>query len=254
MMESPRSAEEIRKVELSLEELINKFQSRVHLIREDMQSLIEGLESLRSHIGELRQISNDRTREISDFTNESQSLSQELTEIQSEQVANQAKLDEFKEQISEFQSILTTKKNRLSDLESEEASLVSILKKDDEEFSSLKRKFDEIQPNYESKLKSIQKDYEILESEKDLLSYKYKAIKILSKSYLHTPEVNLVRFLAQKPSATSTLIEIKSALGIDPVSLKSMLEKLAEREVLVFGPTVDTIEIQQKIDLFDQEV
>ncbi|MHA2167356.1 MAG: hypothetical protein ACXAAT_15990, partial [Candidatus Hodarchaeales archaeon] len=63
-MESPRSAEEIRKIELTLEELVNKFQSRVLLIREDMKSLIEGLESLRLHIGELRQTSNDRTREI----------------------------------------------------------------------------------------------------------------------------------------------------------------------------------------------
>ena len=253
-MESPKSAEEIRKIELSLEELVNKFQSRVLLIREDMQSLIDGLEALKTHIGELRQTTNDRTREISDLTNESQSLSQELADIEGEKSTNELKLDRLKEKISEYQSLLTTKKNRLSDLESEQASLESILKKDEGEFISLKKKFDEIQPNYEAKLKSIKEDYNKLESEKDLLNYKYKAIKILSKSYLHTPEVNLVRFLAQKPSSTSTLTEIKSALGIDPTSLNSMLEKLAERKVLVFGPTVDTIEVQQRIDLFDQEV
>jgi chromosome segregation ATPase len=252
-MESPRSAEEIRKIELSLEELVNKFQSRVLLIREDMKSLIEGLESLRLHIGELRQTSNDRTREISDLTNESQSLSQELNDIHGEQVANETKLDQLKEKISEFQSLLTTKKNRLADLESEQASLESILKNDEGEFSSLKTKFDKIQPRYESKLKSINEEVKRLQSEKDLLNYKYKAIRILSKSYLHTPEVNLVRFLAQKPSPNSTLTEIKSALGIDPVSLNTMLEKLAERNVLVFEPTVETIEVLEKIDLFNQE-
>lgn len=252
-MESPRSAEEIRKIELSLEELVNKFQSRVLLIREDMKSLIEGLESLRLHIGELRQTSNDRTREISDLTNESQSLSQELNDIHGEQVANETKVDQLKEKISEFQSLLTTKKNRLADLESEQASLESILKNDEGEFSSFKTKFDKIQPRYESKLKSIDEEVKRLQSEKDLLNYKYKAIRILSKSYLHTPEVNLVRFLAQKPSPNSTLTEIKSALGIDPVSLNTMLEKLAERNVLVFGPTVETIEVLEKIDLFNQE-
>ena len=252
-MESPRSAEEIRKIELSLEELVNKFKSRVLLIREDMKSLIEGLESLRLHIGELRQTSNDRTREISDLTNESQSLSQELNDIHGEQVANETKVDQLKEKISEFQSLLTTKKNRLADLESEQASLESILKNDEGEFSSFKTKFDKIQPRYESKLKSIDEEVKRLQSEKDLLNYKYKAIRILSKSYLHTPEVNLVRFLAQKPSPNSTLTEIKSALGIDQVSLKTMLEKLAERNILVFGPTVETIEILEKIDLFNQE-
>jgi len=252
-MESPRSAEEIRKIELSLEELINKFESRVLLIREDMKSLIEGLESLRLHIGEFRQTSNDRTREISDLTNESQSFSQELNDIHGEQVANETKLDQLKEKISEFQSLLTTKKNRLADLESEQASLESILKNDEGEFSSFKTKFDKIQPRYESKLKSIDEEVKRLQSEKDLLNYKYKAIRILSKSYLHTPEVNLVRFLAQKPSPNSTLTEIKSALGIDPVSLNTMLEKLAERNVLVFGPTVETIEVLEKIDLFNQE-
>ncbi len=253
-MESPRSAEEIRKIELSLEELVNKFQSRVLLIREDMKSLIEGLESLRLHIGELRQTSNDRTREVSDLTNESQSLSQELNDIHGEQVANETKLDQLKEKISEFQSLLTTKKNRLADLESEQASLESILKNDEGEFSSLKTKFDKIQPRYESKLESIDKEVKRLQSEKDLLNYKYKAIRILCKSYLHTPEVNLVRFLAQKPSPNSTLTEIKSALGMDPVSLNTMLEKLAERNVLVFGPTVETIKVLEKIDLFHQEV
>ncbi|MCK4849500.1 MAG: hypothetical protein KAT16_10760 [Candidatus Heimdallarchaeota archaeon] len=253
-MESPRSAEEIRKIELSLEELVNKFQSRVLMIREDMQSLINGLESLRVHIGELRQTSSDRTREISDLTNEFQSLSNELNDIHSEQVANETKLDKLKEKISEFQSLLTTKKNRLSDLESEKASLESILKRDEGEFTSLKSKLDEIQPSYESKLKSIQEDFDQLQSEKDLLNYKYKAIKILSKSYLHTPEVNLVRFLAQKPSPNSTLTEIKSALGIDPVILNSILEKLSARNVLEFDQTVETIEILVKIDLFNQEV
>ena len=253
-MESPRSAEEIRKIELSLEELVNKFQSRVTLIREDMQSLIEGLESLRVHIRELRQTSNDKTRDISDLTNESQSLSYELNDIQGEQGANETKLDRLKDKISEFQSLLTTKKNHLSDLESKKASLESILRRDEGEYESLKGKFDKLQPNYESKLKSIQEDFERLKSEKDLLNYKYKSIRILSKSYLHTPEVNLVRFLAQKPSSNSTLMEIKSALGIDPVTLNSILEKLSARNVLLFDPTVGTIEVQAKIDLFNQEV
>ena len=252
-MEIPRSAEEIRKIELSLEELVNKFQSRVLLIREDMQSLTEGLESLRVNIGELRQTSSDKTREISDLTNESQSLSNELNNIQGEQVANETKLDNHKNKISEFQSLLTTKENRLSDLESEKASLESILKRDDGEFATLKSKLDELQPSYESKLKTIQEDLDRLKFEKDLLKYKYKAIKILSKSYLHTPEVNLVRFLAQKPSPNSTLTEIKSALGIDPVILNSLLQKLSARNVLLFDPTVETIEVQVKIDLFNQE-
>jgi predicted nuclease with TOPRIM domain len=180
-------------------------------------------------------------------------LSQEHNDIHGEQVANETKLDQLKEKISEFQSLLTTKKNRLADLESEQTSLESILKNDESEFSSLKTKFDKIQPRYESKLKSIDEKVKQLQSEKDLLNYKYKAIKILSKSYLHTPEVNLVRFLAQKPSPNSTLTEIKSALGIDPVSLNTILEKLAERNVLAFGPTVETIEVLEKIDLFDQE-
>jgi chromosome segregation ATPase len=254
MMESPRSAEEIRKIELSLEELVNKFKSRVHLIREDMQSLINELESLRVHIGELRKTSNDRTREISDLTNESQSLSNELNEIQGEQLANQTKLDKLKEKITEFQSLLTTKKNHLSDLESEKSSLDSILKKDEVEFTTHKSEFDELQPGYELKIKTIQEDFDRLKSEKDLLDYKYKAIRILSKSYLHTPEVNLVRFLAQKPSPNSSLTEIKSALGIDPVTLNSILDKLSARNVLAFDPTAETIEVKVKIDLFDQEV
>ena len=39
-MSIPKSAEEIRKLELGLEELVNKFQGRITLIREDLKSLI----------------------------------------------------------------------------------------------------------------------------------------------------------------------------------------------------------------------
>ena len=87
-----------------------------------------------------------------------------------------------------------------------------------------------------------------------MLSFRYKAIRILGKSYLHTPEVNLIRFLAQKPSPNSTLTEIKSALGIDPTSLNSILEKLSTRNILTFDPTMESVQVKVEIDLFNQEV
>ena len=83
-MESPRSAEELRKIDLSLDELTKKVQSRVQLIRDDLKSLIGEIENLRNHIDDRRRTSNDYSREISDLTNEHQALLDQLAGIEKE--------------------------------------------------------------------------------------------------------------------------------------------------------------------------
>ncbi|PWI49665.1 hypothetical protein CEE45_00620 [Candidatus Heimdallarchaeota archaeon B3_Heim] len=253
-MESPRSAEEIRKIELNLEELVTKFQSRVQLIRDDLKSLINELELLRTHIGDLRRTSNEHTREISDLTNDQQALLNEVAEIEKEISVHESNLNSHNEKLSQYQSRLTTDKNLLTGLESEKSSLSTILKTDKQELLTLKDNYDELQPKFESKIQIIQEKCERLKNDKDMLTYKFKAIRILSQSYLQTPEVNLIRFLANKPNPQSTVVEIRSALGIDPESLKTILKKLAERNVLEFDSAVDTIEVSAKIDLFEKEV
>ncbi len=253
-MESPKSAEEIRKIELTLEELVKKFQSRVQLIRDDLKSLINELESLRTHIGDIRRTSNEHTREISDLTNDNQALLNEITEIEKEIMSHESNLNLHNEKLSEFQSRLTTDHNHLTGLESEKTSLSTILKTDKDELLTLRKKYDELQPVYDSKIQKIQERCDRLRNDKDMLTFKFKAIRILSQSYLQTPEVNLVRFLANKPSPTSTIVEVRSALGIDPDSLKTILSKLAKRNVLKFDSVVETIELSEKIDLFEKEV
>ena len=253
-MESPRSAEEIRKIELTLEELVTKFQSRVQLIRDDLKSLIKELESLRTHIGDIRRASNEHTREISDLTNDQQTLVNEVLEIEKEISVHESNLNSHNEKLSQSQSRLSAEQNHLSGLESEKTSLATILNTDKEQLLTLRKKYDEIQPIYESKLQKIQEKCDRLEDDKDMLTYRFKAIRILSQSYLQTPEVNLIRFLANKPSPTSTIVEIQSALGIDVESLKTILHKLDERNVLNFDSAVDTIEVSNKIDLFEKEV
>ncbi len=252
-MESPRSAEEIRKIELNLEELVTKFQSRVQLIRDDLKSLINELESLRTHIGDLRRTSNEHTREISDLTNDQQALLNEVAEIEKEISVHESNLNSHNEKLSQSQSRLTADQNHLTGLDSEKTSLSTILKNDKEELLRLRKKFDDLQPIFDSKIQKVQERCERLENDKDMLTYKYKAIRILSQSYLQTPEVNLIRFLANKPNPKSTIIEIRSALGIDSESLKTILQKLAERKVLNFDSAVDTVEVNEKIDLFEKE-
>jgi chromosome segregation ATPase len=254
MMDSPRSAEEIRKIELNLEELVTKFQNRVQLIRDDLKSLVNEIELLKTHIGDLRRTSNEHTREISDLTNDQKALLNEVAEIEKEISVHESNLNSHNEKLSQSQSRLNTEQNQLTGLESEKASLSTILKTDKEELLNLRKKLDELQPLFESKIQKVQERCERLENDKDMLTYKFKAIRILSQSYLQTPEVNLIRFLANKPSPKSTMVEIRSALGIDSESLKTILQNLAERNVLNFDSAVDTIEINEKIDLFEMEV
>ncbi|MHA1976121.1 MAG: hypothetical protein ACW98F_01560 [Candidatus Hodarchaeales archaeon] len=251
-MESPRSAEEIRKIELTLEELVTKFQSRVQLIRDDLQSLINEIESLRTHIGDLRRISNEHTREISDLTNDHQALVNEVKEIEKEISVHESNLNSINETLSQSQSSSSADQNHLTGLESEKTSLTTILKTDKEQLLTLRKKYDELQPVYDSKIQKIQEKCDRLANDKDMLTYRFKAIRILSQSYLQTPEVNLIRFLANKPSHISTIVEIRSALGIDIESLKTILQNLAERNVLNYDTAVDTIEVTEKIDLFEE--
>ncbi len=253
-IETPRSAEEIRKIHLTLEELVTKFQSRVQLIRDDLNSLINELESLKTHIGDLRRASNEQTREISDLTNDQQALLNEIKEIEKEISSHESNLNLQNEKLSEFQSRLSTDQNHLTGLESEKDSLSTILQKDKDELLDLRKKYDELQPEYDSKIQKIQDRCERLQNDKDMLTYRFKAIRILSQTYLQTPEVNLIRFLANKPSPKSTIIEIRSALGTDLESLKTILSKLAERNVLTFDPVLESIEVKDKIDLFEMEV
>ncbi|UCE14141.1 MAG: hypothetical protein JSV04_02925, partial [Candidatus Heimdallarchaeota archaeon] len=59
---------------------------------------------------------------------------------------------------------------------------------------------------------------------------------------------------AMKPSPTSTLTEIRSALGMDLNTLKTVLRGLAARNVLKFDESGDNVTLLEKIDLFNKVV
>jgi chromosome segregation ATPase len=253
-MESPRSAEELKKIDLNLEELTKKVQSRVQLIRDDLKSLIAEIEQLRNHIDERRQVSNNYSREISDLTNEKQALLDQIAGIEKESEGYKSNLDSVNASFLDVQNKVAMDKYQLDNLESERSSLHTILSQDKQELDIFKQKYDELAKNFDSKFSSLEEQYKELRNKKDMLTFQYKAIRTLSQSYLQTPEVNLLRFLANKPSRNSTLNEIRSSLGIDPVTLNTILENLAVRKVLDFDSTAGTIILKTDIDLFNKEV
>lgn len=254
-MSTPKSAEEIRKLELSLSELVNKFQSRVELIREDLKSLVNDIESLRNYINERRRISNDYTREISDLTNDLQTFRSEIGQIENEISTIQSNIDIINSQASQIQSDLLANKNKLGILDSEKTNLTTNLRSLDVELTSLENTHNELKPKFEVRMNTINKQYDRLKTEKDMLANRFQAIRILcSKDYIQSPEVGLIKFLAKKPSPHSTLTEVRSALGMDFNTLKSVLNLLKARKVLDFNESAETITLLTKIDLFDKEV
>jgi predicted nucleic acid-binding Zn-ribbon protein len=254
-MSTPKSAEEIRKLELSLEELVNKFQSRVQLIREDLQSLIKDIESLRNYIDERRRISNDYTREISDLTNDLQTFNNETGQIENEISSIQSNIDSVNTQVSQVQSDLLADKNKYGILDSEKTNYTTTLRSLEVELASLERVHNELKPKFETRMKAITQEYDRLEAERSMLANRFQAIRILcSKDYIQSPEVGLIKFLAKKPSPQSKLTEIHSALGMDPNTLKSVLKLLETRKVLSFDEPAENVTLLVKIDLFDKEV
>ncbi|MHA2247703.1 MAG: hypothetical protein ACXADY_22335 [Candidatus Hodarchaeales archaeon] len=254
-MSTPKSAEEIRKLALNLDELVNKFQERVKLIREDLQSLISDIESLRNHINEKRRTSNDYTREISDLTNELKIFSSEIGKIEREISSIQNNIDEINIQASQLHSDLSADKNRFGILENEKTNLATTLRSLDVELTSLEDIFNELKPKFETRMKTLGQECDQLKIEKTQIANKFQAIRILcSKDYIQSPEVGLVKFLAKKPSPQSKITEIRSALGIDLNTLKSVLNRLARQKVLEFNEATDDVTLLVKIDLFDKEV
>ncbi|UCG03536.1 MAG: hypothetical protein JSW11_05990 [Candidatus Heimdallarchaeota archaeon] len=254
-MSTPKSAEEIRKLALSLEELVNKFQSRVQLIREDLKSLISDIESLRNYINERRRMSNDYTREISDLINDLQTFRSEIGQIENEISSIQSNIDLINTQVSQNQSDLLADKNKFGILDSEKTNHTTTLRSLEVELASLENIHDELKPKFETRMKAITQEYERLEAEKSLLANRFQAIRILcSKEYIQSPEVGLIKFLAKKPSPHSKLTEIRSALGMDPTTLNSVLKLLEARKVLEFNESEDGVTLLVKIDLFDKEV
>lgn len=254
-MSTPKSAEEIRKLELNLEELVNKFQGRVQLIREDLKSLIKDIESLRNYINERRRVSNDYTREISDLTNDFQTFSNEIGQIEIEISSIQTNIDTINTQASQLQSDLMGDKNRLGIIESEKANQTTTLRSLDVELTSLEDIYNELNPKFETQMKAISQEFDQLKSEKMMIANKFQAIRTLcSRDYIQSPEVGLIKFLAKKPSPQSTMTEIRSALGIDLNTLKTVLNGLAARKVLEFDESTENITLLLKIDLFDKEV
>ena len=252
-MSTPKSAEEIRKLELSLEELVNKFQGRVQLIREDLRSLVKDIESLRNYIDERRRMSNDYTREISDLTNDLQTFNSEIGQIENEIVSLQSNIDSVNSQVSQIQSDLLGDKNKYGILDSEKTNHTTTLRSLEVELASLDKIHQELKPKFENRMKAIMQEHDRLEAEKSLLANRFQAIKILcSKDYIQSPEVGLIKFLAKKPSPQSTLTEIRSALGMDLNTLKSVLKLLETRKVLAFDEPVETVTLLVKIDLFEK--
>lgn len=254
-MSTHKSAEEIRKLELSLEELVTKFQGRIQLIREDLRSLISNIESLRNYISERRLISNDHTREISDLTNDLQTFNTEIGQIEHEISSFQSNIDLINTQLSQFQSDLSADKNKLGILENEKTSLTTTLRSLDIELTSLKETHNKLKPQFETQMNVINQEYDRLDKEKNTIENKFQAIRILcAKDYIQSPEVGLIKFLAMKPSPTSKLTEIRSALGMDLNTLKTVLSGLEARKVLKFDESGENVTLLEKIDLFDKVV
>ena len=254
-MSTPKSAEEIRKLELSLEELVNKFQGRVQLIREDLRSLISDIESLRNYIDERRRMSNDYTREISDLTNDLQTFNNEIGQIENEISSIQSNIDLINSEVSQIQSDLLGDKNKFGILDSEKTNHTTALRSLEIELASLESINQELKPKFENRMKVIMQEYNRLESEKSLLANRFQAMRILcSKDYIQSPEVGLIKFLAKKPSPQSTLTEIRSALGMDLSTLKSVVKLLETRKVLTFDESAESVTLLVKIDLFDKVV
>ncbi|MFX0051009.1 MAG: hypothetical protein ACFFAJ_02480 [Candidatus Hodarchaeota archaeon] len=254
-MTIPKSAEYIRKLELSLDELIPKFESRLQLIREDLKSLISDIENLKNLIDENRRKSNDYTREISDLNSDLQTFNDEIAQIEREISKSLDKIDSINNQASELHTELAADRNSLITLESEKSTLLATLKSLDEEQASLKSTHDEIQPKFDSQMDSLNHKYENLKAKRDRMGNRFKAIRLLcSEDYIQSPETGLIKFLAKKPSPSSTTTEIRSALGLDLNTLISILKGLAARGVLEFDEAAGNINILQKIDLFDNEV
>ncbi|MFX0084802.1 MAG: hypothetical protein ACFFAU_03935 [Candidatus Hodarchaeota archaeon] len=254
-MTTPKSAEEIRKLELSLEEIVDKFSSRIQLIREDLRSLISDIEYLKNHIAERRRLSNDYTREISDLTNDLQTFRSEIKQIESEISTFQNQNDSLYAQISDIQSNISAVRSDLGILDNDKSSLITTQRSLDVEIAALQSIHDELQPKFESKMQAITKEYEILKTERDLLTHRFKAIRLLClRDYIQSPEIGLIKFLAKKPSPDSTTTEIRSALGMDPVTIKRVLNQLTKRQVLDFNEAAETVKLLIKIDLFEKEV
>lgn len=254
-MTTPKSAEEIRKLELSLEEVVDKFSSRIQLIREDLKSLISDIESLKNHIAERRRQSNDYTREISDLTNDLQTFRSEIDQVEREISTFQNQNDSINTQISDIQTDISSVRSDLGILDNDKSSLITTLRSLDVEIAELQNVYDELKPKFESRMRTITQKYEKLKKERDLLTYQFKAVRLLClRDYIQSPEIGLIKFLAKKPSPDSTITEIRSSLGMDPSTIKRVLNQLAERQVLNFNETAETVKLLTKIDLFDKEV
>lgn len=251
-MSIPKSAENIRKLELSLDELIPKFKGRLQLIREDLKSLVTDIETLKHFIEENRRKSNDNTREISDLSNDLQTFHEEISHIEQEIAKSQSRIDSVNNQTNEIQSSLSSDKNSLESLEIEKSTLGETLQKLNAEFDSLQDVYDELQPKYEAKMNALMQDYNRIKSKRELIDNRFQAMRILcSKDYIQSPEIGLIKFLAKKASSMSTITEIRSALGIDHNTLKKVLQKLAARNVLDFDETAEKVNLLVKIDLFN---
>lgn len=255
IMSTPKSAEEIRKLELGLEELVNKFTGRVQLIREDLKSLVKDIESLRTYIDERRRMFNDYTREISDLTNDLQTFNSEIGQIESEISSIQINIDSINIEVSQAQSDLLADKNKFGILDSEKTNQTTTLRSLEVELASLENIHNELKPKFETRMNAIKQEFDRFEAEKSLLANRFQAIRILSsKDYIQSPEVGLIKFLAKKPSPQSTLTEIRSALGMDLNTLKAVLKLLETRKVLSFDEPAESVTLLVKIDLFDKVV
>ncbi|MFW9856606.1 MAG: hypothetical protein ACFFFG_16255 [Candidatus Thorarchaeota archaeon] len=245
--------ERIRKMELSLDELIPKFQGRLELIREDLKLLITGIDDLKTSIGDNRRKSNDYTREISDLSNDLQTFRNEIAEIEKEISRLQDMAHTVNMETQELNSELMAERNRLGTLEGEKNALEHSLSELEREETGLQEIHDQFKPKFEKEVALINERHTSLKKKHDLLGYRFQAMRILcSEGYLSTPEVNIVRYLAMKPSSTSNVTEIRSTLGVDPTALSTVLQGLATRQVLELDESSGDITILAKIDLFNE--
>jgi chromosome segregation ATPase len=246
--------ERIKKMELSLDELIPKFQGRLELIREDLKSLIKDIDDLKTLIGDSRRKSNDYTREISDLSNDLQGFRDEIVQIEKEISRSQSMTDSVNLETQELNSELMAGRNRLGTLEGERSALQSTLSELEREEAGLQEIYDQFRPKFEKEVASINEQYASLKKKHDSLGHRFEAMRILcSEGYLATPEVNIVKYLAMKPSATSSVTEMRSALGVDPTALSTVLRGLATRQVLELDESSGNVTIRAKIDLFNME-
>ncbi len=230
----------LEKFEVSIAELEKIFNEKVFNIKQIISSTKKGGGNIKNYITEVQNNLTELKTEISTLESQVSSLSDKKNQFTEKIETLTREIEGLQNELSKLRTEVDSLKEENTRTTAENNTLDAEIQRLREELQNYKEELTDIEQRSEEE---VQKKRELLASEKAELEKIAKensvADFLLKESSIELPEVEVFGFILEKEK--TSLEEMKKYLNLNPVTIRTTVNRLADRGLIRYDAETDVI-------------